>query len=134
VKVSVPSGSKAHLRKGRTAQRLPFSVLAPKSLVGLPRRAVTRVDFGGSPAALVAYGRNLGGIAVLEQSASSQSKLNLGGSGRGLSLPTVSIDGVTGQELDTALGTLIRFTRGKVTYTVLGSVPPAAAELAARAL
>jgi outer membrane lipoprotein-sorting protein len=134
VKVSFPNSSKAHMRKGRTAGRLPFSVLAPKSLVGLPRRAVTRVDLGGSPGALVAYGRNLGGIAVLERSASSHSKLGLGSGGRGLSLPTVSIDGVTGQELDTALGTLIRFTRGNVTYTVLGSVPPAAAELAARAL
>jgi outer membrane lipoprotein-sorting protein len=134
VKVSAPSGSHSHLRKGQTAERLPFTVLAPKTLVGLPRRAVTRLDWGGSPAVVVAYGRNLGGIAVLQQSASAHSKLNLGSGGRGLSLPTVSIDGVTGQELDTALGTMIRFTRGKVTYTVLGSVPPAAAELAARAL
>jgi outer membrane lipoprotein-sorting protein len=133
VKVSAPSGSHG-LREGHRVGQLPFAVVAPKTLVGLPRRAVTRLDWGGNPAALVAYGRNLGGIAVLEQSASSHSKLNFGASGHGLSLPTVSIDGVTGQELDTALGTLIRFTRGQVTYTVLGSVPPAAAELAARAL
>jgi hypothetical protein len=46
----------------------------------------------------------------------------------------VSINGVTGSELDTALGTMVRFTRGKVSYTVLGSVPPAAADAAARAL
>ena len=31
-------------------------------------------------------------------------------------------------------GTVVRFTRGKVTYTVVGSVPSAAAEAAARAL
>ncbi len=84
------------------------------------------------------YGQNLGGIAVIEQSASSAGKLSAGGSSggdhAGLSLPTVSIDGSTGQELDTALGTVLRFTRGDVTYTVLGSVPPAAAEAAARAL
>jgi hypothetical protein len=49
-------------------------------------------------------------------------------------LPTVSIGGSTGQELATALGTVIRFTRGHVSYTVLGSVTPAAAEAAARAL
>jgi hypothetical protein len=95
---------------------------------------VTRLDWGGSPAALVAYGRNLGGIAVLEQSARSHGKVGFGGSGRGLSLPTVSINGVTGQELDTALGTMVRFTRSNVTYTVLGSVPAPAAEAAARAL
>ena len=46
---------------------------------------------------------------------------------RGLSLPTVSINGATGQELDTALGTVLRFSRGGVAYTVLGSVPAAAA-------
>jgi len=52
----------------------------------------------------------------------------------GLSLPTVSINGATGQELDTALGTMVRFTRAGVTYTVIGSVPPPAAEAAARGL
>ena len=46
----------------------------------------------------------------------------------------MSINGATGQELDTALGTMVRFTRGGVTYTVLGSVPSAAADAAARAL
>ena len=37
-----------------------------------------------------------------------------------LSLPTVSINGATGHELDTALGTLVTFTRGGVDYTVVG--------------
>jgi hypothetical protein len=46
----------------------------------------------------------------------------------------VSINGSTGQELSTALGTVVRFTRGGVAYTVLGSVPAAAAEQAARGL
>ena len=55
-------------------------------------------------------------------------------SGRGLSLPTVSINGATGQELDTALGTMVRFTRDGVAYTVIGSVPSAAADAAARGL
>ena len=51
-----------------------------------------------------------------------------------LSLPTVAINGATGSELDTALGTMIRFTRGGVSYTVLGSVTPAVARAAARGL
>jgi len=42
--------------------------------------------------------------------------------------------GADGQELATALGTMVRFTRGGVQYTVIGSVPPNAAEAAARAL
>jgi len=51
-----------------------------------------------------------------------------------LRLPKVSINGATGEELDTALATMIRFQRGGVAYTVLGSVPPAAAQAAARGL
>jgi hypothetical protein len=46
----------------------------------------------------------------------------------------VSINGATGQELATPLGTVVRFTRGGVAYTVLGSVAPYAAETASRAL
>jgi hypothetical protein len=46
----------------------------------------------------------------------------------------VTIKGATGHELDTALGSVVQFTRGGVDYTVLGSVPAAAADAAARAL
>jgi len=120
------------------ASKLPFKLDAPASLVGLGRRAVTLLDWGGKPAAVVAYGQNLGGIAVLEQVADANAPgLAAGPKGhkrRGLSLPTVSINGITGQELDTALGTMVHFTRGGIAYTVLGSVPPVAADQAARAL
>ena len=98
---------------------------------------MTLLDWGGQPAALVTYGQNLGGVAVIEQRADARSAPKPAGGGgdrQGLSLPTVSINGATGQELDTALGTAVRFTRGGVTYTVIGSVPAAAADAAARAL
>jgi outer membrane lipoprotein-sorting protein len=152
VKVATPANhaSGAHAAKARAgakrhpevigvkavAAKLPFHLAAPASLDGLTRRSVTLLDWGGTPAALVAYGQNLGGVAVIEQVAKPgrASQASQGGDQRGLSLPTVSINGATGQELDTALGTMIHFTRGGVAYTVIGSVPPAAAELAARAL
>jgi outer membrane lipoprotein-sorting protein len=117
------------------ARHLPFKLLAPSKLVGLPRRDATLLDWGGSPAAVVAYGQNLGGVAVIEQTADSmKSTAARGDHRRGLNLPTVSINGTTAQELDTALGSMVRFTRGGVTYTVVGSVPAAAADAAARAL
>jgi hypothetical protein len=151
VKVATPSGqqsqSRAAARRERrgasgaaaVARQLPFKLAAPSSLVGLKQRSVTLLDWNHSPAALIAYGQGLGGIAVIEQTATptaagSQSSSSNGGDHQGLSLPTVSIKGATAQELDTALGTMIRFTRAGVSYTVIGSVPPAAAELAARAL
>jgi outer membrane lipoprotein-sorting protein len=120
------------------AKAVPFTLAAPDTLVGLPRHEVRLIHAGDHPAALVTYGAGLGGIAVLEQPAdgngasAAPSKPHDGQAG--LSLPTVSINGATGQELDTALGTMIRFSRGGVAYTVIGSVPPAAAEAAARGL
>jgi hypothetical protein len=122
------------------AHRVPFTLGAPKALAGLPREGVTLLDWAGKPAALVTYGQGLGGIAVIEQSASGSpgsSTAAAGGSGSdqgGLNLPSVSINGATGQELATPLGTVVRFTHGGVAYTVLGSVAPYAAETAARAL
>ena len=120
------------------ARRLPFALVAPTQLVGLPRHTVTLLNWGGHPAALVTYGQNLGGVAVIEQHADSAAAKPATSSGhgdrQGLSLPTVSIKGVTGQELDTALGTVVRFTRAGVSYTVIGSVPATAADAAARAL
>jgi hypothetical protein len=118
------------------AAKLPFKLDAPSSLVGLTRRGVALLDWGGTPAALVSYGQNLGGIAVLEQTADKHAmpQSQPQGDHRGFSLPTVSINGATGQELDTALGTVVRFTRNGVAYTVIGSVPPVAADQAARGL
>ena len=58
----------------------------------------------------------------------------LGGGRDGVTLPQVNIDGDTGQELATALGTLVTFESGGVSYLVAGSVPPVAAENAARGL
>ncbi|MGZ4431037.1 MAG: hypothetical protein ACXVYV_05255 [Gaiellales bacterium] len=46
----------------------------------------------------------------------------------------MSISGASGHELETTLGTLVRFTRGGVTYTVAGSQPAAAIVAAAQAL
>jgi outer membrane lipoprotein-sorting protein len=122
------------------AAQLPFQLVAPAKLVGLPRQSTSLLDMGGKHGALVTYGQSLGGMVVIEQpaSAASTQRLNLSsGSGdhaQGVLLPTVSIHGTTAQELDTALGTVVRFTRGGVTFTVLGSVPAYAADAAARAL
>jgi outer membrane lipoprotein-sorting protein len=113
-----------------------FPVAAPPTLVGLPRRGVRLVDRDGTAAALVTYGQGLGGIAVLEAPAKPAGGASPGGERGSLfgGLPAVAIDGVTGRELDTALGTVVWFTRGGVEFTLLGSVPPVAAEAAARGL
>jgi hypothetical protein len=114
------------------ARHVPFTLSAPKTLAGLPREGVTLMNWAGKPAALVTYGQGLGGVAVIQHSASQSA-----GSGPGLGslrLPSVSISGSTGTELATPLGTVLSFTRGGVAYTVLGSVTPYAAETASRAL
>jgi len=50
------------------------------------------------------------------------------------SLPKVSIEGATGTELSTALGTVVSFERDGVSHVVGGSIEPVAAEAAAREL
>ena len=116
--------------------KVPFTITAPATLVGLPRQDVRLVDLDGTPGALVTYGRGLGGIAVLQSAAQARPQSPNGPreGGDGLSLPEISINGISGQELDTALGTVVRFERGGIAYTVAGSVPPTAAEAAARGL
>jgi outer membrane lipoprotein-sorting protein len=140
VTVSQPSAhphartAHAKLRSGvaAVAAALPFTLASPASVAGRPRRAVTELDWAGEPAALVSYGHGIGGIAVIERIAGSHSPTTGGNSGNSaLSLPSVSIDGLTGQELDTALGTAVMFRKGSVECTVIGSVSPAAAKAAA---
>jgi outer membrane lipoprotein-sorting protein len=131
---------KAHAQATTPAQvqaKLPFTLAAPDNVVGLNRQSVSLLNWSGSPAALVTYGEGLGGIAVIEQTASSQSSSQSSGGGSGLSLPTVTINSaknISGQELSTPLGTVLTFSTGGVDYTVLGSVPAVAANAAAKAL
>jgi hypothetical protein len=108
---------------------LAFTLDAPSSLAGLPRHAVRRLGTG----AVVSYGSGPGAIAVLE-SAHRAAAAAPRGSVDGLSLPTVSLPGATGTELSTQLGTVIRFTRDGIDFTILGSVPAATAQSAARGL
>ena len=133
VDLSPPSASHAGraVVTGMSAvqSELPFKVAAPATLAGLPRREVHLASVNSTKAATIVYGEGLGGIAVLETASGSSSK------GKGLeSLPAVSINGSTGHELATELGTVVTLRRAGVQYTVIGSVPPAAAEAAARAL
>ncbi len=107
-----------------------FAVSAPPNLAGMARDEVRLVSSGSNAGALVTYGQGLGGLAVLELPAGEA------GSGHaGLQLPSVSINGATqGQELETPLGTVVRFRREGVEYTVAGSVPAAVAREAAQGL
>ncbi|HEY8808917.1 MAG TPA: hypothetical protein VIM28_02745 [Solirubrobacterales bacterium] len=114
-------------------QGLGFPLVAPSSLAGLPQGEVRSIEIDGKTAALATYGKGLGGIAVIESASEPGEEADSGSEG-GLSLPKISINGAQGEELDTALGTVLRFSRSGVDYFVIGSVPPAAAEAAARAL
>jgi hypothetical protein len=78
---------------------------------------------------MLVYGRSLGAVLVLEEPTQGDPA---GGLWR--LLPAVSIGNASGRELTTVLGTVIRFGRGGVTYTVAGSRPRAVVEAAARGL
>ena len=150
VKIATPAGSASTSKRTKhtehvtglkaVAGRLPFKLSAPARLDGMPRQSASLLDMGGRHGALLVYGQYLGGIVVIEAPAAPNAtqKLTLSsGSGdhaAGISLPTVNVNGASGQELDTALGTIVRFTSRGVSYTVLGAVKPGAARAAARGL
>jgi outer membrane lipoprotein-sorting protein len=115
------------------AGAVAFPLAAPPSLAGLPQGQVRAIEVDGHTAALVTYGKGLGGIAVIESKSGPEAGTPIGGEG-GPSLPKVVIGDVKGEELDTALGSVLRFSREGVDYVMLGSVPPAAIEAAARDL
>jgi outer membrane lipoprotein-sorting protein len=112
-------------------RRLGFELAAPDELAGLPRKAVRLVQVNGSPGALSVYGEGMGAILVFQHDAPAK---QAEGGGDGLELPEINIDGATGTELATPLGTIVSFSRDGVSYVVAGSVPPVAAENAARGL
>jgi outer membrane lipoprotein-sorting protein len=105
----------------------PFTVVAPDTLVGLPRQDVRLV---GGKTVVAVYGQGLGAIVLVERApdtaAKEASPLD--------ALPQVTIDGATGHELATQLGTILTWDRTGVSYVLAGSLPSAAAEAAARSL
>jgi outer membrane lipoprotein-sorting protein len=123
VNVSRPGGNGRHARR-----KLPFQLSAPDTLAGRKRSGVKRR--GG--VAIVRYGKDLDGLLVVEKRAgpAKQSTARHGG----LDLPTVDVNGATAKVIDTPLGSVVTFERGGVSYTVLGSVPAAVTESAARGL
>ena len=103
---------------------------APATLAGLElrtcREASRSTDVSGR---VLVYGTNLSSVVVLEQPGGGDP-----GGGLWSLLPSVSVSGASGRELVTSLGTVIRFVRGGVTYTVLGSMPKPVVEAVARGL
>jgi outer membrane lipoprotein-sorting protein len=128
------SGTDAHAARARGVEavqrRLDFPLAAPRELAGLPRRDVRLIRSDEGLGAVTTYGEGMGAILVLQQK-TGHDPLR---SQVAQQLPKVNIDGGTGTELGTALGTVVWFDRDGVSYTVAGSVPPVAAENAARGL
>jgi len=104
-----------------------FPVVAPDTLVGLPRQDVRLV---GGDTVVVLYGQGLGGIVLVERKSDATSS----GQGPLSALPTVSLDGLTAHELSTQLGTVLQWNAGGTNFVLAGSLPAAAAETAARAV
>jgi len=121
-------GAKSGLAAVRAA--VPFDIAAPRTLAGLPRRAVRLVKTGAGRAAIVVYGSGLGTVIVTQSRTPAHDPAPAAGEG----LVEVNIDGATGVELANPLGTMLQVRRGGVTEVVAGFVPPTVAERAAREL
>jgi hypothetical protein len=106
------------------------SCAAPATLGGLALQSCREASRSDElPGRLLVYGRSFGSVVVLEQPGGGDP----GGGLWGL-LPSVSVSGADGRELVTPLGSVVRFARGGITYTVLGSLPRRVVEAVARGL
>lgn len=135
---SATSNSSHHVSGVAAVQAaVPFTLAAPATLEQRSLTGARLLELSGHPAALVSYGHGLASIMVLEQQADRKgiapSSSPVDGT-QGNSLPKVSIGAAKATVIPTALGTLVRFQRGGVSYTVVGSVTTAVAEAAARGL
>jgi outer membrane lipoprotein-sorting protein len=111
--------------------QLPFTLVAPDTLAGRQRTEVRLVHPGGEAAAVVIYGTGIDGIGVLE---SQHHSTQQSGGMLGM-LPSTDLGGgVKAQELPTALGTIVRFEHGGVTFVVAASQPTATVVDAAKTL
>jgi hypothetical protein len=91
---------------------------APPRLGGLRLESCREASRGDElPGRLLLYGTSFGSVVVLQQPGGGDPAGGLWGL-----LPSVSVSGSDGRELVTPLGSVVRFARGGVTYTVLGSV------------
>lgn len=110
---------------------LPFSLVAPVTLNGLPREYVRLVGSKEKPAALLVYGRGLGAVVVVERESPAGTTSN-----RALldNLPIVSLNGTKAHELQASLGTVLAFDRSGVSFLVAASAKPADVEAAALGL
>ncbi len=141
-KADTQAAGKAHDRShgevsgvDAVAKQLDFELAAPDKLAGLPRQDAYLVDVDKHKGAVVTYGKGLGAIVVFQHKTDTSKAADTGKGGRDRNpLPQINIDGTTGTEIPTALGTIVTFERGGVSYVVAGSVPPLAAENAARGL
>lgn len=114
------------------AAHLAFSFHPPATVEGLPLRSTHLTGSGSKAGALLLYGHGLGTIVAEEGPASASTAMpKLGG---GLSVPSRTVDGVPATVLSTPLGTILRLTRGGVSYTIMGSITASSAQSAAGAL
>jgi hypothetical protein len=113
---------------GPVAAAVPFTLVAPDSLGGLPRSEVRLAGSGADAVAVLTYGDGLGTIVVAERAAKAKEQGPLD------SLPSIALGSGSGHELATALGSVVSFERTGVSFAVAGSVTQEAAEAAARSL
>jgi hypothetical protein len=88
-------------------------LVAPRTAAGLPLTAVRPVGRHGS---LAVYGHGLAAVVLLEQPGVNR-EMRFG------QLPTTSVGGMQARVLETTLGSVVRFTRGGLTFTVAGFQP-----------
>ena len=129
------------------------SVEEAQQIVGYPvgqisapgGRELTEIRVVGSEGVIQTYGEGWGTVTLVQKPEDAEEPQNDGsqeegsgreGDGRGgeLQIPTVDLGGVEAQEISTPIGTGLSWTANGISYSLVGSVPAAELEEAARGL
>jgi hypothetical protein len=78
-------------------------------------------------------GKGVGSVIVLKHAADASAQTGSGPAGP-LPLQAVTVDGASGHQLSTSLGTVLEFTRDGVSYLLAGFLAPATLDSVAQGL
>lgn len=103
--------------------------------LAFPASATASVpDTAGNGSSVSVVGSGPGAVIVARHATDTAAGSAPGGVLGSLPLETVTIDGATGQQLPTSLGTVLAFTRSGVSYLLAGSVSASTIDSIARGL
>jgi outer membrane lipoprotein-sorting protein len=140
-----PGDNRADEYRGGEEPRQASSVKEASELAGFTVEELPEASLGrelekivvAGDGAVLTYGSDWGAVVLAQKAGGEKGaghSLSAGSRGGELQVPVVDLGGVQARELSTPVGTVLSWSDGGVSYTLVGSVPAAELREAARGL